>query len=138
MKLHEKTSVVTYRSKRQGQGYGSGKGGHTSGRGQKGQKSRNHVRLSFTGSAWVWFKRLPFTRGKSRFNSLVECVTITLDMLEKLPAGSIVTPATFGAKHAKVVATGSLTKKLTVEIPASAAAREKIEAVKGSVRGQTA
>ena len=138
MKLHQKIKVVDRRKKRLGQGYGSGKGGHTSSRGQKGQKARNHVRLSFTGSSWVWFKRLPFIRGKSRFNSLDKIATITLNDLEHLPAGSTVTPATFGVKRAKVVATGTLTKKLSVEITATKGAAEAILKAKGSVRGQTA
>ena len=43
----EKT--VTKRKKRVGRGYGSGKGGHTSGRGQKGQKSRSHIGILFEG-----------------------------------------------------------------------------------------
>ena len=35
--------------KRLGRGYGSGKGGHTSSRGQKGQKSRTDVHVLFEG-----------------------------------------------------------------------------------------
>ena len=36
-------------AKRLGRGYGSGKGGHTSGRGQKGQKSRTNIHILFEG-----------------------------------------------------------------------------------------
>ena len=37
------------RKKRVGRGYGSGKGGHTTGRGQKGQKSRKKLNILFEG-----------------------------------------------------------------------------------------
>ena len=65
MKLHEKPKLVARSQKRLGRGYGSGKGGHTSTRGQKGQKTRGKIPAHFVGTSWVWFKRLPFIRGKS-------------------------------------------------------------------------
>ena len=133
MKLHTQPKTTLRPKKRLGLGYGSGKGGHTSSRGQKGQKSRSSVRLSFTGSSWVWFKRLPFMRGKSRFNSYGSKVTlITLSMLDQLKSGTKVTLATFAPiKRVKIVANGQLTKKLTVTIPASAPAIKAIEAAGG-------
>ncbi|KKU47019.1 MAG: LSU ribosomal protein L15p (L27Ae) [Microgenomates group bacterium GW2011_GWA2_46_7] len=91
MKLHLLPKINTRKSKRLGHGYGSGKGGHTSSRGQKGQLSRGSVRLSFTGSSWVWFKRLPFMRGKSRFNSFAsKTVILTLADLNKLAEVTVV------------------------------------------------
>src|SRR3990167_8819264 len=108
MTLSKLTKTTARPKKRLGLGYGSGKGGHTSSRGQKGQKSRSSVRLSFTGSSWVWFKRLPFMRGKSRFNSYGSKVTlITLSMLDQLKSGTKVTLATFAPiKRVKIVANG--------------------------------
>ncbi len=139
MKLHSLPPLVTRRHKRLGLGYGSGKGGHTSSRGQKGQKSRGSVRLSFTGSSWVWFKRLPFMRGKSRFNSLSQTpVLLTLNDLEQLKAGSVVNNATFqlsATRLVKIVGNGKLTKSLIVEVPATAAAQQAILNAKGEYRG---
>ena len=40
MKLHALPKITKPKNKRLGRGYGSGKGGHTSSRGQKGQNSR--------------------------------------------------------------------------------------------------
>ena len=139
MKLNSLPKIVTRRHKRLGLGYGSGRGGHTSSRGQKGQKSRNSVRLSFTGSSWVWFKRLPFMRGKSRFNSLsAKTVLLTLADLDQLKSGALVNHETFKLlpnQPVKIVGTGKLTKPLKVELPASAGAQKAILAVKGEYRG---
>lgn len=143
MKLHNRPKTVTVGKKRLGQGYGSGKGGHTSSRGQKGQKSRGSVRLSFTGSSWVWFKRLPFIRGKSRFGGLNTTYTISLSDLNKFKANSDVNIESLknigliknnaSRKTAvRIVATGSLTKKLSVHVPASSAAVKAIEQAGGS------
>ncbi len=142
MKLHSLTRLVTKRKKRLGLGYGSGKGGHTSSRGQKGQKSRNGVRLSFTGSSWVWFKRLPFMRGKSRFNSFGKRTVITLNDLNSLASGSVVTIESLiqagvisknqaTISHLKVVGTGVLTKQLTVKVASTKSAQSAIIASGG-------
>jgi len=55
--------------KRLGRGYGSGKGGHTSGRGQKGQKSRTKIHFLFEGVKVKksTLKKLPLLRGKGKF-----------------------------------------------------------------------
>lgn len=61
--------VVTKRKKILGRGIGSGKGGHTSSRGQKGQKSRGGVHILFEGmkTKKSLIKRLPLMRGKGKF-----------------------------------------------------------------------
>jgi large subunit ribosomal protein L15 len=59
MELHELTKIVKRRKKRVGRGYGSGKGGHTTGRGAKGQKIRNKLRPSFEGGQLPLVRRLP-------------------------------------------------------------------------------
>lgn len=139
MKLHNLPKIVARRHKRLGHGYGSGKGGHTSSRGQKGQLSRGSVRLSFTGSSWVWFKRLPFMRGKSRFNSLAhKTILITLTDLSALPPKTVVNRAAFKLAPntpVKVVGTGKLTQALVVELPATAGAQKAITEAKGEYRG---
>jgi len=63
--------IVQRSKKRVGRGVGSGKGSHTSGRGQKGQKSRNHVSVLFEGmkTKKSLLKRLPLLRGKGKFHT---------------------------------------------------------------------
>lgn len=143
MKLHSLPSTVARSSKRVGRGYGSGKGGHTAGRGQKGQKSRTKIPAYFVGSSWVWFKRLPFLRGKSRFNTLSPKVTITLTDLAKFKTGAkvtkeslykqgIITRSELSRAKVKVVGTGELKKKLSVLVPATASAQKSIKQVGGN------
>lgn len=50
-------------AKRIGRGCGSGKGGHTVGRGQKGQKARGKVSPGFEGGQLPLGKRLPVRKG---------------------------------------------------------------------------
>jgi large subunit ribosomal protein L15 len=142
MKLNELPKLTASKNKRLGHGYGSGKGGHTSSRGQKGQKSRNGVRLSFTGSSWVWFKRLPFMRGKSRFNSFGKKALINLSSLNAFENGAIVSMESLIAlkiisknqatiSSIKIVGTGELKKKLNVMVPATLSAQKAILDAKG-------
>ena len=66
-----KLPKVTIRpKKRVGRGVGSGKGSHTSGRGQKGQKSRGHINVLFEGMKMKksLLKRLPKSRGMGKFH----------------------------------------------------------------------
>jgi len=147
MKLHSRTKTTIAKNKRLGRGYGSGKGGHTAGRGQKGQKTRGKVPAHFIGTSWVWFKRLPFMRGKSRFNSLSPRLTLTLSQLSSFKSGATVSKATlyeqglitktnFLTGQVKLVASGEITKKLNVQIPATQSAISAIEKAGGSYSGQ--
>lgn len=144
MQLHTLIPTKVKKSKRLGRGYGSGKGGHTVGRGQKGQKSRGKIPAHFIGSSWVWFKRLPFLRGKSRFNSLSNNLTLTVGMLDQFKNGSTIDLAALTAvglisktqasrAKVKLVEGGQLTKKLTVLIPASQKAQASIKQAGGTV-----
>ena len=58
--------TISKRKKRLGRGYGSGKGGHTVGRGQKGQKTRGKIGVLFEGIKVKksLLKKLPLRRGK--------------------------------------------------------------------------
>lgn len=147
MQLNTLPKLTARKNKRLGHGYGSGKGGHTSSRGQKGQKSRNGVRMSFTGSSWVWFKRLPFMRGKSRFNSFGKKSLINLSTLNIFENGAIVSIESLIAMKVisknqatissiKIVGTGSLEKKLTIMVRATLSAQKAIIAAKGEYSGQ--
>lgn len=127
--------------KRVGRGYGSGLGGHTAGRGQKGQKARNSVALWFEGGQLPLIKRLPMLRGKGRLKSLLQIETITLNQLEKIGIPVVTLQSLKAArvikqytKQVKVLATGTLTKKIQVEgLLVSKKAKEHIEKVGGFV-----
>ena len=65
--------VTEKRKKRVGRGMGSGKGSHTAGRGQKGQKSMGDIGILFEGYKMKksYLKRLPLQRGKGKFHAKV-------------------------------------------------------------------
>jgi large subunit ribosomal protein L15 len=137
--------------KRVGRGTASG-WGKTSGRGQKGQKSRSgshNMRPGFEGGQMPLYMRMGKLRGphmkKSMpmgpFRTSNEIVNLE-DLAARFEAGAEVTPATLVAagllKHTrepvKVLGRGELSVALTVSAHAfSASAREKIEAAGGSV-----
>lgn len=133
--------------RRVGRGIGSTKGGHTSGRGQKGQKARSHVGLLFMGTKnkKSLIQRLPALRGKNKFKSLArQKVTLSLTDLNLLEPKSMVTVEALIVAgkvkgpvspklRVKVVGTGEITVPLQVAVPVTATAKEKIEAAGGSV-----
>lgn len=144
MKLHTLISSSAKAKKRVGRGYGSGRGGHTSSRGTKGQKARGSIPAYFVGTSWVWFKRLPFMRGKSRFSSLKPTTQISLSELNLLPARSvidlqslhkagIIDHRALKSQRVKLIAKGKLTKKLTLAISASAGAKKAIQEAGGVI-----
>jgi large subunit ribosomal protein L15 len=126
--------------KRVGRGPGSGHG-KTSGRGEKGQKSRSGYsrQLGFEGGQMPLHRRVP-KRGftnifKTEFN------VINLSDLERFDDGSTVDQASLReagmvkgrVKKLKVLGTGELTRKLTVTADKfSKTAKEKIEAAGGT------
>lgn len=105
--------------KRVGHGIGSGKGGHTTGRGAKGQKGREKVRAHFEGGQMPFYKRVPKGRG---FKSLEDTLEITVSKLNKFPDGTTLSRESlirsFGNKSLKykdvkvIGGSGKLTKKL--------------------------
>ena len=137
--------IITRRSKRLGRGYGSGKGGHTSGRGQKGQKARRSIGILFEGfkTKKSLLRRLPMQRGKSKLKPHKKAIGINVEFLNILNSGAIVNveslvKAGIVTKDAhklkvKILGSGELSKKLTVDVPTTKTAREKIEAAGGKV-----
>lgn len=138
--------IIRVKPKRLGQGYGSGKGGHTSGRGQKGQKSRSKIGILFEGYKMKksFFKRLPFMRGKGKFKAKVKPIAISLDKLncykdksivniETLSQYSLVDKKKAEIQGVKILGDGVISKSLTVELPASKTVIEKIEKAGGKV-----
>ncbi|MCB8815687.1 50S ribosomal protein L15 [Desulfosporosinus shakirovi] len=143
MKLHELKPAEgsTHAPKRLGRGIGSGHG-KTSGKGHKGQNSRagGGVRPGFEGGQNPLFRRAP----KRGFNNISrkEIVALNVRDLERFEDGTEVTIESLfeiglikAAKDGvKILATGDLTKALTVKIDkVSPAAAKKIVAAGGKV-----
>lgn len=146
MKLHTLPKTNHQDKKRLGRGYGSGQGGHTSSRGQKGQKARSKVALWFEGGQLPLAKRIPFLRGKDRFKSLEnQVVVLNLNDLEKFEDGAEVTKETLvshklvSLKEAanarvKILGSGTIDKKLVLRgLSISQSAAKKITAAGGTI-----
>jgi large subunit ribosomal protein L15 len=129
--------------RRIGRGNASGHGTY-SGRGLKGQKSRagHKPKLGFEGGQTKLIKRLPRRRG---FTNIFrkEYSAVNLRDLERFQAGTEVTPELLKESRiirtlrrpVKVLASGELTKPLTVKVHKfSVTAKEKIEAAGGSAQ----
>ena len=135
----------TMKSKRLGRGYGSGVGGHTVGRGMKGQKSRSgHKSLQFfEGGNVPFFRRMPKYRGFNAKFKVVNSV-VSIDSLSKAyEEGETVNLSTLkekklvkqSANSVKILGQGKLDKKLTIEnLQVSSSAKEKIEKAGGEVK----
>lgn len=143
MKLHELKPAEgsTHAPKRLGRGIGSGHG-KTSGKGHKGQNSRagGGVRPGFEGGQNPLFRRMP----KRGFNNISRKNIVALNVrdLERFENDTVVTIESLlesGLIKAvkdgvKILATGELTKALTVKIDkVSPAAAKKIVAAGGKV-----
>jgi len=134
-----KLDKTSFRAKkRPGRGMGSGKGSHTSGRGQKGQRARGHINVLFEGmkTKKSLLKRLPLMRGKGKFKANAKPVIITVTDLEKLPTGSEITVELLVKENivnkemaekygVKVLGGGKSTKKFTFLIPTSSSVSSK-------------
>ena len=83
--LTQLTKTTSKPARRCGRGIGSGLGGHTSGRGAKGDKARGATKLTFDGTKIKknWIKRLPFLRGKNRLSNQKNIITFTLTQIDK-------------------------------------------------------
>lgn len=124
--------VKENRKKRVGRGVGSGKGSHTAGRGQKGQKSMGDIHILFEGLKMKksFLKRLPLMRGKGKFHAKGKPEVVNLSQLESLPTGSKITvelliknklvdPKLAKANGVKILGGGKTTKKFVFEVPTS-------------------
>jgi large subunit ribosomal protein L15 len=139
MKLNElKPAQDKVKRTRVGRGVGSGLG-KTSGRGQKGQKSRTGggVRRGFEGGQTPLYRRLP-KRGFTNIHAK-NYVEVTLSMLAKsksddVTAESLINDGIISKANDGIVilGTGSLDKKLNVKaVRFTKSAKEKIEALGG-------
>jgi len=145
MQLHElKRKTKNIAKSRVGRG---GKRGKTSGRGTKGQKARAGHKIR--SEIQTRIKKLPKLRGRgiSKFKSTaVKPTVLNLSLIEEsFNAGEIITPVILIEKglvkkqkaripKIKILATGNLTKKLTITgCLFSASTKQKIEAVGGTI-----
>ena len=141
MKLHELSPVAgsTFVGKRKGRGVGTGNG-KTGGRGHKGQHARSggKTHIGFEGGQMPLSRRVP----KRGFNNVFAkpLTAINLAALNRFEDGAVVDAAALieaGVISAcpyglKVLANGTLTKKITVKAKAfSESAKEKIEQAGG-------
>jgi large subunit ribosomal protein L15 len=134
-------------AKRVGRGYGSGKGGHTAGRGAKGLKARSKRHLLFEGRKVQksLLRRTPLLRGKGKLKSHQnKPIIISLSQLNVFRAKSIVDQEKLikkglvDSKEAqefgvKVLAKGKVEKVVKVALPVSAGAKKAIEEAGGEV-----
>ena len=138
--------IVGKRAKRVGRGMGSGKGSHTVGRGQKGQKTRNNTNVLFEGIKVKksLIKKLPLNRGKDKFKAGPKPIIVKLVLLNLVPAGSLVDIDLLAkegivekedayAFGVKILGDGDIKKKLTIKVPISKSAAKKIEAAGGKI-----
>lgn len=147
MKLNQQPKITGRSQKRIGRGYGSGKGGHTVGRGSKGAKSKGKITLTFEGTKIKKsiFKRLPLLRGKGKLKSLKSGpLVVNLKYLNALPKDSVVDLGTLVKQGiirekdsqiagVKILGDGDLKIPLTVKLPCSKGAAAKIKKAGGKV-----
>lgn len=134
-------SIVKRGKKRLGRGHGSGKV-KTSGRGTKGQKSRDNIHIGFEGGQLPLIKRLPLLRGKGRNSSQSgKAFPLAVEKLNALPAGTTVTLEILKKYHmidtahprVKLLGSGKVTVKLIIGVPCSKGAAAAIEKAGGSI-----
>lgn len=139
MQIHQLSVVKKKGRKRIGRG---GKRGTTSGRGSNGQKSRSGASVDplFEGGRSTFLERLKKVRGFKSIHQKKCLVTLT-GLEYACVDGEVITiallidkklaPKTALARGVKIVATGSLKKKLTLgaDVTASEKAKESFQAV---------
>lgn len=143
---------TTKKSKRVGRGHGSGVGGHTTGRGTKGQKSRAGAKLprkGFEGGQMPLARRIPklrgVTSGRSRgyFLAKQNIYEVKLSQVEQIEAAEInpvsiaesrIVKVTGHNAKFKILFDKPISKKIVVKgVSLSASAKAEIEKNGGSV-----
>ncbi len=146
--LNKLPKLVGHQGKRHGRGIGSGKGGHTTGRGTKGSGSRSgdqSPRPGFEGGQMPLSRRIPKLKGFSRryFTLRDGRKIVDIAKLAILKDGETVTKDVLvsnglvksNAKEIKIIGVAELNKKLNFEgIKFSATAKAKVEKAGGSVK----
>lgn len=141
MRLHQLQKTQIRSKKRLGRGLGSGKG-KTAGRGSKGQKARGTVPVTFIGGL-PFYKKLPLKRGKGNRQVSVKPKIISLSQLNvfkakeviditKLLEAKIISEKDM-KRGIKILGNGEISQILTIKLPVSSSARNKIEKLGGKV-----
>jgi len=146
--LENLKSIAKNKSKRVGRGIGSGKGGHTVGKGIKGHKTRSgykEPRPGFEGGQMPLSRRIPKKKGFKRghLKQKEGNATLTFNDINSLPETDLIDIKFLrlnnlikaSSKSVKIVNKGNLTKKLNFKgIKVSAPAKEVIEKQGGKVQ----
>ena len=133
-------SGAKHAKRRVGRGIGSGMG-KTAGRGHKGQKSRagGYHKVGFEGGQMPLQRRLPKRGFKSltlKYNAEVTLADLQALSIDEIDVPSLKQAGLISerAKVVKVIKTGELTRKVTLNgVGATAGAKAAIEAAGGSV-----
>ena len=139
----------TKKSIKRGRGIGSGSGGHNSGRGTKGQKSRSgysRPRPGFEGGQNPLSRRFPKLKGFSRgeFTKGVKRVVLQLSAVSEMVDGDVIDFDTLIASgllnisskklDVKIVFDQDIDRKLTISgVPVSQTVRDAVEKAGGKV-----
>src|SRR3989304_9846092 len=146
MKLENLSKIAGKNKKRVGRGPGSGKG-KNAGRGTKGQKARAGLSARhshYEGGQRPLFKRLPYRRGKGNSKITKKPIVVNLEALNILPSGEkvnlealvkfkIVDKKDAQVFGVKILGDGKLSKALTVEVPISKSAAQKVQKAGGKI-----
>ena len=147
MNLNTLSKITKKPYRRIGRGHGSGRV-KTSGRGTKGQKARENIKLTFAGSSLQasWLKRLPLMRGKGKNKSHQEkTLGLNVKYLNFLKPNSEVTLRSLkenkiidnNVSKVKILGDGELKVALIVKVPTSKGAAAKIAKAGGKVANET-
>ncbi|KKR78032.1 MAG: 50S ribosomal protein L15 [Candidatus Curtissbacteria bacterium GW2011_GWA1_40_9] len=146
MNKRQLSKVITRRAKRIGRGQGSGRG-KTSGRGTKGQNARGKLSIThahYEGGQRPLIKRLPYKRGKGNPKISKKPIIVSLDALSQFTKGQVVNIESLikngiikkedAQKYGvKILGGHKLPIALTIELPISKKAAEKIEKAGGKI-----
>lgn len=145
--LNNLVKITETKKRRLGQGHGSGRS-KTAGRGTKGQNARQTVPVTktfYSGGSLAFVKALPFLRGKQRNKAFKnKPVVIPVSRLQAFTKGTVVDiKSLVSAKlvkedqakrdGVKILGDGELSVAITVKVPVSKSAQQKIEKAGGSV-----
>ncbi len=143
MNTQQLPKLVEKSAKRLGRGIGSGKGGHTSGRGNKGQKARGKVSIHMEGTKFKksLIKRLPLLRGKGKLKPWKSSAAITLKDLQAWPEKSVVNMENLikngfvdtWVKQVKIIGNFEIKRALNVDVLISKKAAEIVEKAGGKI-----
>ena len=147
MKLENLPKTIKKNNKRVGRGPGSGKG-KTAGRGTKGQKALGGLSVRhphYEGGQRPLFKRLPYRRGKGNPKVTKKPIVVNLEALNLLPSGekvnleSLIKFKIVDKKDAqifgvKILGDDKLSKALTIEVPISKSAAQKVQKAGGKIQ----